>query len=232
MEKQKKPTNAQLQKRIANAIIHVDRTKDTQSIFFDDKGLRLTVNEEYAIIETGYHRHVFNNFTSDGVCRPYLYIKRIIEIAYDNNAWVKDEGGNLHYSYKRLMEVLKEKEDKNDYNIATYVDWYLFNIFNPLFSLGENEAQAFMVYMDYMHNIAKNAILFEEHKEGLTNRQFIDKWIEYIRDFTKDMEEREIFKPKTDEQVMQENIEALQQDENEKIIQEQIQQETQKENGN
>lgn len=230
MEKQKKPTNAQLQKRIANAIIHVDRTKDTQSIFFDDKGLRLTVNEEYAIIETGYHRHVFNNFTSDGVCRPYLYTKRIIEIANDNNAWVKDEGGNLHYSYKRLMEVLKEKEDKNDYNIATYYDWWLFIIFNNLYAIAENEASYWLVFFKYVQALATNTILLEEHKEDLTNKAFIEKFKSLIDDFTKDIDERVVFHKLTDEEYVQGQIDAIAQFENEEIIKENIQKSQESEN--
>lgn len=217
MDKQKKPTNAQLQKRIANALIHVDKTKDCQTIFFDDKGLRLTVTEDFAIIETGYHRHLFNNYTSDGISRPWLYTKRIIEIANENDCKVGDG-----YSYQRLMQVLKDKEDKSDYNIATYIDWWLMNVFSPLYSIGENEAQAFMVYLDYMHNIAKNAILFEEHKDGLTNKQFIDKYIDLIRDFTNGIDERQVFVAKSDEDVMRENIEVMQQDENDKILQEQL----------
>lgn len=225
MNEQKKTTKAQLEKRIANALIHVDKTKDCQTIFFDDKGLRLTVTEDFAIIETGYHRHLFNNFTSEGISRPWLYTKRIIEIANENDCKVGDG-----YSYQRLMDVLKGKEDKSDYNIATYIDWWLMNVFAPLYSIGENEAQAFMVYIDYMHNIAKNAILFEEHKDGLTNKQFIDKYIDLIRDFTNGIDERQVFVAKSDEDVMRENIVAMQQDENDKILQEQIQNETAKEN--
>lgn len=227
MNEQKKATKAQLQKRIANALIHVDKTKETQTIFFDDKGLRLTTTEDFAIIETCYHRHLFNNFTSEGISRPFLYTKRIIEIANENDCKVGDG-----YSYQRLMDVLKDKEDKSDYNIATYIDWWLMNVFAPLYSIGENEAQAFMVYLDYMHNIAKNSILFEEHKDGLTNKQFIDKYIDLIRDFTKGIDERQVFVAKSDEDVMRENIEAMQQDENDKILQEQIQNEAYKEDGN
>ena len=225
MDNQKKVTKAQLEKRIANAIVHVDKTKETKSIFFDDKGLRLTINEDYAIIETGYHRHVFNNFTSEGVCRPYLYTKRMIEIANENDCIV-----NEGYSYLRLMKVLKDKQDQSEYNIAAYYDWWLMNIFAPLFSIGETEAECFLVYMDYMHNIARNSIFLDEHKDGLTNKQFIEKWFELIRDFTKGIEERKIFIAKTDEQIMQENIDAIQQDENEKVMQEQIQNEKNKEN--
>jgi len=226
MDKQKKVTKAQLEKRISNAILHVDKTKDTQSIFFDDKGLRLTATEDWCIVETGYHRHVFNNFTSEGVCRPWLYTKRMVEIALENDCQVN--GG---YSYQRLIQVLKDKEDQSDYNIATYYDWWLMNIFAPLFSIGETEAECFLVYVDYMHNIARNSIFLDEHKDGLTNKQFIDKLIELIRDFTKGMEEREIFVAKSDEDIMRENIEAIQQDENEKIIQEQMQNENNEQNG-
>lgn len=225
MDKQKKPTNAQLQKRIANALIHVDKTKDCQTIFFDDKGLRLTVTEDFAIIETGYHRHLFNNYTSDGISRPWLYTKRIIEIANENDCKVGDG-----YSYQRLMQVLKDKEDKSDYNIATYVDWWLFIIFNNLYAIAENETSSWLVFFKYVQALATNAILFEEHKDGLTNKQFIDKYIDLIRDFTKGIDERQVFVAKSDEDVMRENIEAMQQDENDKILQEQIQNETAKEN--
>ena len=221
----KKQTKAQLEKRIKNAIVHVDKTRESQTVFFDDKGLRLTVTDEFAIIETGYHRHLFNNFTSEGISRPYLYTKRMIEIAYENDCVSKDG-----YSYQRLMQVLKDKKDQSEYNIATYYDWWLMNIFAPLFSIGETEAECFLVYMDYMHNLARNSIFLEEHKDGLTNKQFVEKWIDLIRDFTNGIEEHEIFVAKTDEQVMQENIDAIQQVENEKVMQEQIQNETPKEN--
>lgn len=221
-QKKKQLTKAQLESRLKKAAIHLDTTRSTISIYFSDKGLRLTVDESegYALIETGYHTHYFQNWTSEGISRPFLYTKRMIEIANENDCQVNDG-----YSYQRLMQVLKDKEDQNEYNIATYFDWYLMNVFVPLYSIGENEAQVFMVYMDYMHNIAKNAILFDEHKDGLTNKQFINQWIEKIQEFTKDMEEHEIFVPKTDEQIMQENIDAIQQDENEKILQQQIQNE-------
>lgn len=221
-QKKKQLTKAQLESRLKRAAIHLDTTKSTKSIYFSDKGLRLTVDDEegYALIATGFHTHYFQNWTSEGISRPFLYTKRMIEIANENDCKVGDG-----YSYQLLMQVLKDKEDQSDYNIATYYDWWLMNIFAPLFSIGETEAECFLVYMDYMHNIARNSIFLDEHKDGLTNKQFIDKWVELIRDFTKGMDEREIFVAKTDEQIMQENIDALQKDEEEKFMQEQIENE-------
>jgi len=216
---QKKPTNAQLQKRIANALIHIDRTKNTQSIFFVDKGLRLTTNEDVAIIATGFHRHVFNNFTSSGISRPYLYTKRVIEIANENIVAVETEDG---YSFAKLLEVLKEKEDHSDYNIVTYTDWWIFNCFQPLYSIGENEVESFLVYEMYLHNIARQAVLLSEKKEDMTNKQFFGEVIKNMQDFVEGIEECVIFHKMSDEEMAQANIEAIQEQEQELAVEAQV----------
>lgn len=216
---QKKPTNAQLQKRIANALIHIDKTKDTESIFFSDKGLRLTTNEDVAIIATGFHRHVFNNFTSSGISRPYLYTKRVIEIANENLKDIEVDGG---YSFQRLLEVLKAKEDKSEYNIVTYYDWFVFNCFQPLYSIGESEVESFLVYEMYLHNIARQAVLLSEKKEDMTNKQFFDEVIKNMQAFVEGIEERVIFHKMSDKEMAQANIEALTQNEQEQAMEAQI----------
>ena len=216
---QKKPTNAQLQKRIANALIHIDKTKGTESIFFSDKGLRLTVNEDFAIIATGFHRHVFNNFTSSGISRPYLYTKRVIEIANENLKDIEVDGG---YSFQRLLEVLKAKEDKSEYNIVTYYEWFVFNCFQPLYSIGESEVESFLVYETYLHNIARQAVLLSEKKEDMTNKQFFNEVIKNMQDFIEGVDERVIFHKMTDEEMAQANIEAVQEQEQEQAMEAQI----------
>lgn len=218
-QKKPKPTNAQLQKRIANALIHIDRTKDTESIFFSDKGLRLTVNEDVAIIATGFHRHVFNNFTSSGISRPYLYTKRVIEIANENIVAVETEDG---YSFAKLLEVLKAKEDKSEYNIVTYVSWWLEIIFSPLYSIDESEAGSFLVYEAYLHHIARQAVLLSEKKEDMTNKQFFNEVIKNMQGFIEGVDERVIFHKMTDEELAQANIEALTQNEQEQAMEAQI----------
>lgn len=207
---QKRPTNGQLQKRLERAVLHLDRTKNTQSIYWSDKGCRLTADNDYAIIAFGYSQTVFNNYNMSGVSRPWLYVKRIIEIANENDASIKTESG---YSYQRLLEVLKEKEDKSQYNICVYFEWYLMCLYSPQFSIGETEIESFLVYEDYLHNIARNAILLSEKTEDMTNKQFIQKVIDNIKEFTNELEERVLFPKKTDEQVMQEEIGAIQEQE-------------------
>lgn len=216
---QKKPTNAQLQKRIANAVVFIPRTKDTQSIFFSDKGVRLTATMDNAVVAFGYSQTVYSNFTAAGISRPYLYTKRIIEIANENLKDIEVDGG---YSFQRLLEVLKAKEGKSEYNIVTYYEWFLHNLFNPQFGIAEDEVSSFLVYEDYIHNIARNSVLLSEHKEDVTNKQFVDGVIANIREFTDGLEESVLLHKKADDELMKENMEAVQEQEQEQAMEAQI----------
>ena len=223
MEQKKKLTNAQLQKRLENAIVFVPKTKDTISIFFSDKGVRLVADADGCVIETNYHRHVYSNITSAGVSRPYLYTKRVIEIASDKNTLeeitVKDKDDNfVGYSYQRLIDVLKEKEDKSEYNIVVYYEWWLMVIFDGLYSIGESEVESFLVYFKYIGIIATNSILLDEHKENMTNKQFVERFISLVKEFTGDIDERVLFKALTDEERMKQEIDAITQTEQESMM--------------
>ena len=219
MEQKKKLTNAQLQKRLERAVLHLDRTKNTQSIYWSDKGCRLTADDDYAVIAFGYSQTVFNNYNMSGVSRPWLYVKRIIEIATENEASIKTDNG---YSYQKLLDVLKGKEDKSQYNICVYFEWYLMCLYSPQFSIGETEVESFLVYEDYMHNIARNAILLSEKTEDMTNKQFIQKIFDNMKEFTDGLTESVLFPKKTDEERMKEEIEAIQQTEQEQAMEAQI----------
>lgn len=214
-QKKSKPTNAQLLRRIQKSPLHLDFTKNTVSLYFSDKGLRLTADNDYAIIAFGYSQTVFNNYNMSGVSRPWLYVKRVIEIALENEASIKTDNG---YSYQKLLEVLKEKEDKSQYNICVYFDWYLMCLYSPQFSIGETEIESFLVYEDYIHNIARNAILLDEHKEDMTNKQFIQKVFDNMKEFTDGLTESVLFPKKTDKERIEEEIEAIQQTEQEQAM--------------
>lgn len=222
MEQKKKPSNAQLIKRLNNALLHVDRTRETVEFYFSDKGMRLIANEDYCIISTTFHSHVFNAITTAGLGKPYLYTRRVIEIAL---AHKDDCLEGSQYSFEKLMEVLKNnEEEQNEYNILTLYSWWLYNIFHPLYSIGDSNISAFMVNAAYMFNVAADSILLSEKVVDMTNKQFFDKFIETIRDYmSEDVKEMVIFPKKTDEERNKEEIEALQEMENEEII---------KENGN
>lgn len=217
MEK-KKETKGELERRIKNSVLLVPRDKDYISIYFDDKGLRLEVTQDFAVISTGFHRHVFNNITSTGVSRPWLYTKRFIEIALANDCMVKDEKGNVTRSYGKLFAKLGEKEDKSEHNICWYYDLWLNNIFSPLYGIGESTAESFLVYESYLHNIARHKVILSEKIDDITNVGFVKEVCDNELEFINDMEENVIFKKKTDEEAFNEEVAALREQEDEKEL--------------
>lgn len=221
MEQKKKQTNEQLTRRIKNAIVHVDKTKGTQSVRFADKGVKLDVNEDYAVISFGYSKVVYDCITASGISRPYLYTKRVIEIANETATTksIKTDGG---YSFKKLLEVLKAKEDETDYNIVTYYDWFVFNVFQPLYGIAEDEVSSFLVYEDYIHNLARNMVILSEKENDMTNKEFIQKTYDSMNAVLKELNEYVLFHKKTDEEIAKENMEAVMEQEQEQAMEAQI----------
>ena len=114
-----------------------------------------------------------------------------------------------------MMSILKGKDDQTEYNIVWYYDLWLMNIFAPLYTIDETLVGAFMVYEQYIHNIARNAFLLKEHKEDVTNIQFANNIIEGERDFLANLDEVVVLTAKTDEERINEEIAALQEQEQE-----------------
>lgn len=216
---QKKETRATIERKIKNAIVFVPKDKDTISVFFSDKGVRLTTTSDMAVVAFGFSQTVYNNFTSAGISRPYLYTKRVIEIANENLKEIKVDGG---YSYQRLLDVLKEKDDQSEYNIVTYFSWFLQNLFSPQFGIAEDDVSSFLVYEDYIHNIAKNSILLDVRNEDLTNKQFIDKMVANIKEFTDNLDESVLLHKKSDEEIAKEEMEAVMATEQEQAMEAQV----------
>ena len=214
----KKLTNGQLQRKIKNALVFVPKDKNYQVIFFEDKMIRLECTDDFCVISTGYHRHVFNatNYNNNeiGFSRPYLYTKKIIEMAFENDC----QTDNGTFTYSHMLEILALKEDKNDYNIATYYSWWLFNIFQPLFTIGENEVETFLVYEQYLHNIARSKIILSEKTKDITNTMFIDEVLETEKKFTEGIEEMVVFHKKDDDELKKEEFDALEEKSIERVV--------------
>lgn len=218
--KEKDLSKGQLESRLRNALVFVPKDKDYKGVYFDDKGLRLEVTNDFAVITTGFHRHVFNSITSQGISRPYLYTQRFIEIALSNDCLVKDEKGNITRSYNKLMSVLKEKEDKTEFNVCWYTDLWFNVIFHNLYGIGETVSESFLVYESYLHNLARNKVILSEKINGMTNKQFINEVIDNIKKMTDGIDERTVFEAKSDEEKAKEEIDAIQQHQAERVAEE------------
>lgn len=193
-------TKEQLLRKIEKAPVFVPRDKEYKGVYFDDKGLRLEVTDDYAVIGTMFHRHVFNKITAGGYSKPYVYVDMFIGIALDNDCTVKDESGNVTRSYSLLFEKLKAKEDKGDYHVCWYVDLWLNNIIRPLYSIDANAMSQFITYEQYLHGIAVDVTLNEglDNKAGMTNKEFVESVIEKVRKYTENIEETKVVVPHDD----------------------------------
>ena len=208
METTKKPTNGQLTKKIQNALVFVEKDKNYKSVFFDDKMLKLETTSDYCVVSTGYHRHVFdaiNPNQSGGYSRPYLYTRQIIDLA---NEYAKIANVKV-MTYEAFLDFLNQKEDKSLYNIATYYSWWLFNIFQPLYQIWENEIDAFITYESFLHNIARSTVILSEKTEDVTNKQFVSLLQSKENEYFEGMQENVLFHKMTDEEAKQKEIDAL-----------------------
>lgn len=227
-----KQSHAQLVKRIQRAVVLVDRTKDTKDFYFGDKGLRITINEENAVISTNYHKHVFSRWTASGESKPYIYTQFVLNIVLENqDDCIVELNGEKQYSYKQLMNVFKDKEDKQtEYLVLHYYQMWLFNIFNPLYSISESEKSMFIVYLDYVYNIVKNEQLLSEHTEDVTNKQFIETVSSKLKEVTSDITERVVFEKMTDDEFAQKEMETMQEQEDEQTIENKFREENESKN--
>lgn len=219
----KKLSNEQLQRRIEKAVVHLDRTKNTKSVYFDDKGVRLTCDdgEGYAIVETGFHKHVFQYMTSHGYSRPALYISSVIDIALSNDCIVKDAKGEQTRSYQKLLDVVKEKEDLSQYNICWFFQTWMLNIYAPLYSIGETESEAFLLYETYVHNLARMGVILREKKEDMTTHDFVKEVVKEEMEMVEKTPANVLFKALTDEERAEQEMKAMQEMEQEQAVQQQ-----------
>lgn len=209
MEK-KKPTKREIENKISKAIVFIPKDKETKRIRFDDKGLELVYTSDFAIVETTFHRHIFRSITTNGFSKPYLYIKRFVDIALEHDCRSKTKEGEYYNSYYKLLSDYKNDESKkDDYIILFYVDMYFLNIFSNLYTIGESDASSFMVYLEYIFNIAKAHIVAQEFKDDITNRKLVEMVVEKIFEYTKDDIERVIFKKQSEDEIIEQESSAL-----------------------
>lgn len=217
MEQKKKLSKAQIEKRLANAVVLIEKTKDTRDIFFSDKGVRLTITDDYAIIGTNYHRHIFDKITVNGESRPYIYTEAVVDLALANLEAITDEQGG--YSFNKLIALLREDtENTAPYNIVTFYSWWLFVIFNNLYTIGEREIDAFTVYFNYMAGISANMVFLEERKEDLTAKGFVKDFTSKLQSLMEDVSDFVLLPHLSDEERAAQEAKAIDELENEALL--------------
>lgn len=221
----KKPTNAQLQRRIDTAIIHMERTKDTKEVFFDDRNIRVVVNENMALLSNGVYCTTFQRYFFGGESNQYACLALLVECAnkYDDKIITQDKKGNKFRSFSLLSKVMQEENDK-DYTWILVLSWYIY-IFEANIALAPREdftnAVFYNLYEKYAHSAVSLEQYMKEHKDGMTNKEYFKAIADKLLAVANDMNEDKMFEPMSDEERMKKELEALQNDADEKVMEEQ-----------
>lgn len=229
---EKKPTNAQLQRRIDTAIIHMERTKDTKEVFFDDRNISVVVNEEMALLSNGIYSTTFQRYFFGGESNQYACLSLLVDCAkrYEDKIITQDKKGNISRSFAMLIDAMEKNSDK-DYAWILVLNWYIYT-FEANIALAPREdftnAVFYNLYEKFAHSAACIEQYMAEHKDGMTNKEYFRAIAEKLIAIADDMNEDKMFEPISDEEMTKKEIEALQKDADEKLMEEQANAEQQK----
>ena len=223
-KEEKKPTAAQLERRLKNAILFMDKTKDTKEVFFDDRGMRVVVNEDMAFISNSVYTSIFHRVYSHGETNHYLCLKMLVELAekYKDKIIIKDEKGNVYRSYGLLNKVVNEEKDEAR-TWLFIMDRWLYN-YETNITLAPREdfdnVTFFVTYEKFIHSVCCNKIIGGEHAEPMSNKDYIRAVANELLRVADEEQEQPMFIPLSDEEKAKREMEAIQEAATEKEINE------------
>ena len=121
---QKKATNGQLQKRINNAELIIDKGKGYKHIDFDDLGIHISICEDFVVLSTNFHHHVWNKVVSNNRAETCVMLDSLVDIALLHKEEIKDKDGrgNVFYSFDKLKN-LSNLEDSEKTIVLMFETW-------------------------------------------------------------------------------------------------------------
>lgn len=181
MEKTKKPSKAQLESKIENAILLVEKGKEFKAFRFSDMGISIKICQDYTMLESNFHRNVWNNITSNGYSNVYVLLNEVVSIATQlkDDIAVKNDKDEIEYHFGKLKDLdYIPQADKNILNL--FEKWvYLLN--DSPFMIGSEKINILSIVSSYIIWLSKNQILYSERNEDLTINKFYNELIKNIR---------------------------------------------------
>ena len=176
---QKKATRGELEKRIKNAQLIVDKGKNYKAFYFADRGIGIYICQDYIVSTTNFHQHVWNRIDAMGYNTTCLMLESLVDIANAHSEEIQDknEKGEVYYSLDKLklVETLTETEKI----IIQMTEKWLYVINTSNHTLSNNP-------IDYGGNSIKyfswhalcNAFLNNDNKD-ISYFDLIDKYLAY-----------------------------------------------------
>lgn len=185
MENSKKQSKAQLEKKIADAIVMVPK-EHAKTIHLEDRGITFTVTDDYTVISTNYNRSVFTNFTSEGLSVVYYQVNMFIDTLnkYKALGEVKDDKGNVTgFRFDELMSN-KDKIEEVDLSFLNRIDQWSMVLTEPMFALNPTHVSSMSLHTMWVSFLSKSNILLESGNDDVEYYDYFTKFLANIRYMT------------------------------------------------
>lgn len=176
---QKKATRAQLQKKIDNAQIFIEKSQ--KSIYFGDIGTGIYICKDDVIVRTNFHSHIWRKITNSNFSFPCMFLEQLVDIANEHIKDIEDKNpkGEIYYSFGKLKSINTLTEEEHEIVIRVYM--FLYSINSTIFSIGYDDISCSLLLINYAFFRAKG-LTFYDLKDGyITQCDLYNKLISYLR---------------------------------------------------
>lgn len=177
--KEKKPSKSQLEALLNDEVFVVRGKKHAKFACLTDRGISLTVTDDFAIVSTNFHRTIFNVATGSGYSKPYLFVTMFVDIVHKYAEKIaKDKANPYDVSLSELMALEMESEDKA---MIEKVNRWFDILIEPLYAIGETVIENFSLYMGRWSLLARQNAMLNVTGEDLMFSHVFNEYISNMR---------------------------------------------------
>lgn len=180
---QKKVTKKQLEKRIANAELFIDKAE--KAVYFGDLGIGIYICKDCVIAKTNFHYHIWKKVNSSYLSMPSIYLEKLVEIANEHLDEIvnKNKKGETFHSFNKLQN-LKTISD-SERNIIVQCEMFLYVINNSIYSIGMKPVEVSILILKSFIFQAINDMIFKiaEKQKDITTSEMFNQFISSFRVF-------------------------------------------------
>lgn len=204
-------TKEQLQRRLDKAVLHIDRTKEFKSCYFADRGLRITVEEDVALVGRQSYVLMFEKVVAGGYSRIYMLLSNMVDMANRYDCTAKDAKGEQYMSYYKLREILSgDAGAKIDYNVFVIFTAWFDVLQSTLFLSPESPEEMFALNGIYALNTIVHGAVSKPYEKDMTSNELWGEIQKDISEYVGSMgDDYVVLKHKTDEEKEKELSEVL-----------------------
>lgn len=217
---EKKPTNAQLQKRLKNAVLHIDKTKAYRAVMFADRNIKIEIEEDVAIISRLSYRMCFEKVVASGYSRVYLILANVVDMAQRYDCIRENEKIGKFTSYWKLWDAVREKEtQQGDLGVLTIFSVWFDVLQSTLFLCPEQADETFALNTIYVLNTYVHGVLAKPYDKDMTNKELMVEISNEVNEYIAQMgDEYVVLRKETKEEQEQATADALAEEQMEQAL--------------